>query len=113
MVPVVLAGTALSLRSAESCSSDLGKAESSVVFTDFPSLCLAEIELKLTELVDLSDVNLCDTSLWKLEGRGRLFGGLILALAGCISPNKTKTNSFNEAIEKHYNSVLNGLISRI
>eukprot|EP00978_Attheya_sp_CCMP212_P045362 scaffold343392_cov47-Attheya_sp.AAC.2 len=112
IVPVVLAGTALSLKSAESCTSDLGKAERSVVFTDFPSLCLAEIEEKLAALVDLDDVDLCATNLWKLEGRGRLFGGLILTLAGCISTDN-KTSSLNGAIDQHYDSVLKGLINRI
>jgi hypothetical protein len=108
MMPVVIAGTALSLRSAESCKSDLGKAESSVVFTDFSSLCLAEIEQKIVKLVNLDGVDLKSTSLWKLEGRGRLFGGLILTLAGgCLSSDKI--DSLNAATEKHFDSVLQGL----
>ncbi len=112
---VYIARTAPDLRPAGSCKIDLGKPDNAVVLTDFPSLCLAEIEQKLKKLVNLDDVDLRLTSLWKLEGRGRLFGGLILTLAGCISTDQFASKSclLNAAIEKHYKSVLQGLKSRI
>eukprot|EP00978_Attheya_sp_CCMP212_P012610 scaffold31531_cov35-Attheya_sp.AAC.3 len=123
MVSVVLAGTALSLQSAESCKSDLGKPDGCLVLCNFPSLCLVEIEQKLVKLGNLNNVVLSNTILWKLEGRGRLFGGLIPALAGCLSEQgkcaawcfngRDKCAALNDAIERHYQSVLQGLKSRI
>eukprot|EP00978_Attheya_sp_CCMP212_P028158 scaffold96531_cov91-Attheya_sp.AAC.1 len=114
--PVVLAGTAMSLGSAASCKSDLGKGDPGMVITDFPSISYAEIEQRLVEVLDLKDVELPQIAgLWKLEGRGRLLGGLVRVLADTVkeNPQNSKQDNLSETVKIHYNAMLRGLIIHI
>jgi hypothetical protein len=114
--PVVIAGTALSLGSAKSCKSDLGKNCLTEMFDEFPSLSVEEIKDKLRAILDLTSVNLDEVKfLWRLEGRGRLFGGLFQQLAKNLKINSSasKKETLQDAIIDHYNSMLKGLETRI
>mmetsp|Transcript_22578 Transcript_22578/g.49272 ORF Transcript_22578/g.49272 Transcript_22578/m.49272 type:complete len:823 (-) Transcript_22578:68-2536(-) len=114
--PVVVAGTALSLQSVASCKSDLGKRGQYVRFDDFPSVYLSEVTLKLANAVDLSEVELSKVPhLWKLEGRGRLIGGLLGVLAETLRDPETSDKTFllGAAIDRHYKRMKKRLIERI
>ena len=115
--PLIIAGTAMRLMSIESCKSDLGKESSTVTIQDFPSVSLAEIKQKVGLLLNMRGVNYSyrKSSLWKLEGRGRLIGGFFGRLSAAVEdfPNVSKGDLLEQAIENHYTSVLEGLIKRV
>jgi len=75
---VVIAGTALSIATADSCLSDFGRPTATTLHTDFPAVDLEQIYSELNATLNLTDVDLDKIPLWKLEGRGRLLGGLPL-----------------------------------
>lgn len=114
--PAVVAGTALSLHSVACCKSDLGKRGTYYKLDDFPSVSLGEVKLKLSEILNLDGVELSDVEhLWKLEGRGRLVGGLLAQLAEEVAGETTPSKKvmLQQAIKKHYNKMRNDLKSRI
>ena len=113
---VVIAGTALSLHSVPSCESDLGKPADHLRLDNFPPVSLAEIKQRLSTLLAVSDDDLDQVnSLWKLEGRGRLLGGLIGTLADLVFDEEAppcKVNLLEAAVKRHYNAMKNQLMSR-
>mmetsp|Transcript_5071 Transcript_5071/g.12834 ORF Transcript_5071/g.12834 Transcript_5071/m.12834 type:complete len:480 (-) Transcript_5071:1834-3273(-) len=113
--PIVVAGTAISLGSVKSVKSDIGKAQTVRVENLFPPVDLTEITQKLGTTLNMADVDVAKTDLYKLEGRGRLFGGLFVVLRNIISqkPYRSKQYNFEEAITNHYDRCLSNLSVRI
>ena len=112
---VVIAGTALSIDTADSCISDTGRLAQVILYTDFPPVDMHQIHSELTATLDLTDVELDKAPLWLLEGRGRLLGGLFSCLAEEVRkhPKAQKQILLNQAIEKHYRGMLDDTVAKI
>ena len=112
-VPLVLAGTALSLPSSHSCVSDLGKQGGNAsLFTEFEDVSLDSVEECLNKWLNVDDTDFEKLPLYLLEGRGRLVAGVIPKLVNVVN-NRSKQDSLGLAITSHYNNMKDGLVKRI
>eukprot|EP00797_Seminavis_robusta_P010507 Sro177_g077870.2 (263) ;mRNA; f:78647-79435 len=109
----------MGLLSIDSCKSDLGKPENSTSILDFPPVSLSEVTQTLNSLLDMSGVDQ-ETSVMmeclpKLEGRGRLSGGLFRMLGKVVQehPKHSKQDQLETALELHYTQMLSGLTDMI
>lgn len=112
---LVIAGTALSINTADSCICDNGTSAQVVLYTDFPPVNIHQIHSELTATLDLTHVNLDKAPLWQLEGRGRLLGGLFSRLAEEVRehPRAPKQTLLDQAVEKHYRGMLDKTAAKI
>lgn len=114
--PVILAGRAIQDDWVRSCTVDLGEGPPPAVFDDFPILSYSDIQEGLGKLLRVQDVDLQTISgLWKLGGRGRLFGGLFPAISELATenPNLSKKDILEHAVERHCSWVVKNLTATI
>ena len=109
----VIAGTALTVDTADSCISDAGRLGTEL-YTEFPAVFIEQIHSELKAMLDLTGINLEKVPLWRLEGRGRLLGGLTPVLEKVVkaNPKAAKETLLKVAIEKHYDSFLDNLVQK-
>ena len=110
---VVIAGTALSVETADSCISGAGRLGTEL-YTDFPSVNIEQVHSELNATLNLTGINLDKVPLWLLEGRGRLLGDLLPFLAEEVKerPLADKQTLLISAIEKHYGGFLNNIVQK-
>lgn len=113
--PVIVAGTAMTLGSVDSCKSDVGKTQQCTDWTEFPHVSLDEIKARLEDWLNVGDVDLDKVrGLWKLEGRGRLLGGLIATLGATVNGGgRNKKQVLESAITAHFQAMTTGLVGRL
>lgn len=113
--PLVIAGTAMSLVSIESCKSDIGKPQNTKIIQEFPQVSIVEITERMNSLLNMEKVKVQQSSLLKLEGRGRLLGGFFRQLEIQIEemPAESSKDVFSSAIQEHYNNCRDQIVSRI
>lgn len=113
----VIAGTALSMKTADSCLSDIGRTSTTEVLTDFPPVNLEEIHSELRKNLNLDGVDLDRVPLWKLEGRGRLLGGLLPTLVKVVQEfrytHSEKEKLLETAINDHFRRFLDSIVENI
>lgn len=93
----------------------MGKTQLCIDWTEFPHVSLNEIKARLEDWLNLDGVDLDKVrELWKLEGRGRLLGGLIATLGATVnSGGRNKKEVLESAITAHFQSMTTGLVDRL